>query len=80
MAFSESIKDAAYKRSGGRCECTRKHPGVSSHSGQCTTKFSRNGSWHAHHKTAVASGGADTLSNCEVLCLSCHKLTQTYGG
>ena len=27
MAFSESTKDAAYDRSGGRCECTRQHQG-----------------------------------------------------
>jgi len=27
------------------------------------------GRWHAHHKTAEASGGSDSLSNCEALCI-----------
>ena len=37
------------------------------------------GGWEAHHKTAAASGGSDTLSNCEILCIPCHKNTRTYG-
>jgi 5-methylcytosine-specific restriction endonuclease McrA len=82
MAFSEATKDEAYKRSGGRCECTRLHPGITSaphHGGRCTTTFTRYGNWEAHHKTAVSSGGSDNLSNCEVLCKKCHELTGTYG-
>ena len=72
MAFSDSVKDEAFKRSGGRCECTRAHP---SHSGRrCATTFTRHGRWEAHHKTAVASGGTDSLSNCEALCIPCHDL------
>lgn len=82
MAFSETTKDAAYKRSGGRCECTRKHSGISDaphHGGRCPNTFARHGRWEAHHKTAVTSGGDDSLSNCEVLCVKCHQLTRTYG-
>jgi 5-methylcytosine-specific restriction endonuclease McrA len=82
MAFSESVKDEAFKRSGGRCECTRQHAGHDAphHGGRCPSTFIRYGAWEAHHITAVASGGSDGLSNCEALCTRCHKLTQTYGG
>lgn len=81
MAFSDETKDQAYKRSGGRCECTRQHTGMSAphHGGRCTKTFARHGDWQAHHKVAVASGGSDALSNCEVLCTQCHQLTRTYG-
>lgn len=80
MAFSETVKDEAFKRSGGRCECTRQHPGRTDaphHGGRCARTFTRQGSWEAHHITA---GGPDTLSNCEALCVTCHQLTSTYGG
>jgi 5-methylcytosine-specific restriction endonuclease McrA len=43
----------------------------------CPAKLT--GNWHAHHVTAVASGGSDALSNCEALCIPCHESTQTYG-
>jgi 5-methylcytosine-specific restriction endonuclease McrA len=81
MAFSETVKDQAYRRSGGRCECNRQHAGATAphHGGRCPNTFGRNGSWHAHHRTAVAAGGSDDLSNCEVLCIPCHQLTLTYG-
>lgn len=82
MAFSEVTKDQAFARSGGRCECNRLHTGVTSaphHGGRCTNTFTRHGNWEAHHKVAVSSGGSDNLSNCEVLCVKCHQLTQTYG-
>jgi len=82
MAFTESTKDTAYKRSGGRCECTRQHSGRTDaphHGGRCFITFPRNGNWQAHHKTAVSAGGSDSLSNCEVLCTKCHELTRTYG-
>ena len=75
MAFSQETKDAAYRRAGGKCECTRKCP---SHSGRrCNAVLDR---WHAHHRTAEAARGDDSLSNCEALCVPCHKNTQTFGG
>ncbi len=78
MAFSETVKDEAYKRSGGRCECTRQHVGKDAphHGGRCSKTFTRHGAWEAHH---LAAGGSDTLSNCEALCIACHELTPTYG-
>lgn len=83
MDFSEMTKDEAYKRAKGRCECTRQHQGKTNalhHGGRCTKTFTRHGAWHAHHIIAVSSGGSNNLSNCEVLCIECHKLTETYGG
>lgn len=78
MAFSEAVLNQAYARSGGRCECRREHSGVTAphHGGRCPITFGRHGAWHAHH---IVAGGPDTLSNCEVLCETCHQLTRTYG-
>jgi 5-methylcytosine-specific restriction endonuclease McrA len=76
MAFSEATKQAAFTRAGGQCECRRQacteHTTV-----RCQTKLT--GQWHAHHVTAEASGGSDSLSNCQALCIPCHKQTPTYG-
>ncbi len=82
MAFSDTVKDDAFKRSGGRCECHRQHPGRTDaphHGGRGPRTFGRHGAWEAHHITAESAGGPDTLSNCEVLCEKCHQLTATYG-
>lgn len=84
MAFSKETINAAWERSGGKCECARI---THNHTGRCnkTLSFENRGkegawgAWEAHHKTAVSSGGADTLSNCENLCLDCHKKTRSYG-
>jgi len=83
MAFSEEVRDQAFTRSGGRCECHRQHQDLTAphHGGRCPTTFTRHGGmWETHHIVAVSAGGSDTLSNCEVLCLACHRLTLTYGG
>ena len=78
MAFSELTKDQAFASSGGRCECRRDHASHRGH--RCLTTFTRNGGqWDAHHFTAALVGGSDGLSNCEALCLACHKLTDSYG-
>ena len=74
MAFPQETKDAAWRRAGGKCECTRQ---CSHHTGRCNATLN---SWHAHHKAAVSSGGGDGLSNCEALCVPCHKNTGSYGG
>ena len=75
MGFSASVKQRARELAGGRCECERKSCG---HPGRCN-KILRRPYWNAHHRRAVKSGGGDTLSNCEALCLQCHKNTRTYG-
>ncbi len=75
MAFSEAVKEAARQRAGGRCECTMK--GCSHHTGRCNAQL--RGDWHAHHRTAVASGGDDTVGNCVAMCIPCHQNTRTFG-
>jgi hypothetical protein len=78
MPFSEMVKDQAYARSSGQCECRRNHNAHLLR--RCDARFSRyGGQWDAHHVTASGVGGADTLSNCEALCLACHKLTDSFG-
>lgn len=85
MAFSSTVILQAWNRSGGRCECGRSTCGHGySRCGKYLVWTARGDDhspygWEAHHKTAVASGGADTLSNCEILCIPCHKKTGTYG-
>lgn len=70
MAFSEATKEAALARANHRCECERvNHTG---HVGRCTKSATE-----CHHKTAVGSGGDDTLSNCEAICKDCHGLIPT---
>lgn len=86
MAFSDLTIRQAWQRSGGRCECERSSHGHG-YTGRCTQRlmFNLRGNdyspygWEAHHKTAVSSGGSDALSNCEILCMSCHKKTGSYG-
>jgi 5-methylcytosine-specific restriction endonuclease McrA len=77
MAFSEETKNAAWRRAGGKCECTRN---CAHHRGRRCNAALTAYNWHAHHKTALASGGDDSLSNCEALCIPCHKNTGTFGG
>lgn len=75
VAFSEQVKAQALARAGYRCECNRVG---CAHYGRCSAVLTT-GRWHAHHKTAFAVGGPDTLSNCEALCIPCHEKTQSYG-
>lgn len=77
MAFSEEVKRAAFSRAGGRCQCERLACTVH-RTLKCDATLT-GGRWHAHHKTASSVGGADTLSNCEVLCIPCHENTPSYG-
>lgn len=80
MAFTESVIDQAWARSGGKCVCRRLLHG---HGAICNKPLTRgnrgredSGAWEAHHR--VSSGG-DTLSNCEILCWECHKRTRSFG-
>lgn len=83
MAFSFETVRLAWVRAGAKCECQRKTCG---HSGRCNQSLhwdKRNieceNGWEAHHRTALTSDGGDELSNCEILCISCHKNTGSYG-
>ncbi len=86
--FNEKVVEEAFKKSGGRCQCRRKECDVK-HRGQCPKKDLKWGdrgtsdnpnAWQAHHRHAEGKGGADTVSNCEILCVPCHKSTDSYGG
>lgn len=82
MAFSNSVVNDAWERSGGKCECKRtSHPHGQKRCNKSLSKASRgldtSMGWEAHH---IVAGGADTLSNCEILCQDCHKRTRSYGG
>lgn len=83
--FPDKVVWDAWNRAGGRCECTRNH---SWHSGRrCNKELSwanrgkegARGAWENHHITSQKAGGKDILSNCEILCLDCHKATRTCG-
>ena len=77
MAFSDNVVLQAWKRAGGRCECKRKsHDHNYNRCNKVLNWQNRGregiGAWEAHH---INSNGPDTLSNCEILCWNCHKLT-----
>jgi 5-methylcytosine-specific restriction endonuclease McrA len=76
MAFSEEVKVLALRRAGWVCECTRLH--LNHLGGRCRSVLFQS-TVQFHHVTADAKGGADTLSNCEALCIPCHKQTDSYG-
>ena len=75
MPFSNEIVDAAWKRSGKKCECsTPKH----GHTGRCnkqlieTDKASEASSygWKVH---SVSGAYKKELSDCQILCTACYK-------
>lgn len=76
MAFSEDTKTQILRNAGSKCECTRQ---CSTHKGRRCNVTLYGSNWHAHHRTAVSSGGSDAASNGEALCIPCHKNTGTYG-
>lgn len=76
MAFAQGVKDQALKDAGYRCQCTRQCP---HHSGRRCNATLTQGNWEAHHIVSLDAGGADTLSNCEALCIRCHTNTLSYG-
>lgn len=83
MAFSQNVINDAWKRAGGKCECTRQ---CTSHAGyRCGKVLDPNNSkpeqqWHAHHRVSLDADGLDTLENCQILCIDCHQNTESYGG
>jgi len=78
MAFSQTVKDQAYRRAGGKCECEMKNCSKHRSGSRCNASLA-NG-WHAHHIHSQAANGPDTLSNCLAMCVACHENTRTYGG
>jgi 5-methylcytosine-specific restriction endonuclease McrA len=77
--FPETEVKKAWDRADSRCECRRSSH---SHVGRCNklVRWESRGKeselgWEAHH---IDSNGADTVSNCEVLCQNCHKSAASY--
>ena len=80
MAFSQTVVDDAWARSGGYCECRRRSH--EHHYVRCNKQLvygnrgrEGRGCWEANHRHRVESGGSDALSNCEILCWDCHAAT-----
>ena len=81
MAFSNEVIRQAWKRSGGKCECsdtTHKHSNKRCNKDLVWDNRGREGrgAWEAHH---INSKGEDILSNCRILCWDCHKNTGSFG-
>ncbi len=70
MAFSEATKEAAFERSGGRCECARLGH---DHGSRCPRRIGRHSARFHHHRREIR-GGSDGLANCEAVCKYCHDL------
>ena len=66
--FPQSVRKAAYARSGGVCECG------------CGRPFTDHPKERPHYDHALPDflGGTNDLENCEVLRIDCHQ-TKTYG-
>jgi len=73
MSFPQSIIDQAWIDAKGKCEQCKKDLSKASRGKETEV------GWEAHHKTKTILG-SDTLSNCKILCQSCHKKTRSYGG
>jgi len=77
MAFPEDVIEKAWEIAGGRCQCERTTHG---HEGRCNRPLiwqnrgikGSLGAWEPHH---LESGGKETLTNCEILCILCHSKT-----
>jgi len=73
IAFTKETKEKIYDNAHGKCQSCNKQIVFANHT------EGKRGSWEAHHKTSVSSGGKDIASNGKALCLDCHKKTYTYG-
>lgn len=72
--FSDETIKKAWDACKGRCEiCGKKL--VWDNRGDNTGK----GAWEAHHKNPILKGGSDSIRNCQILCVDCHKNTDSYG-
>lgn len=81
--FPDEVVREAFDACGGQCECVKSACG---HQGKCPTTFTWDeratadeDGWQAHHEVAEAEDGPDTRGNCRILCVRCHKATESYG-
>ncbi len=75
MPFSDEVLACAWRRAGGRCECTRTACG---HPERCGSLL-HVAQWNAHHILEEEIGGASTLANCEALCFLCYGKARRHG-
>jgi len=76
MPFSQTIVEAAWRRSGGYCECNRT---THNHRTPCHKALSWGnrgrdgwGKWEAH---SISGLHRDSISDCQIMCWDCHKST-----
>jgi hypothetical protein len=80
MAFSDEVIKQAWIRSGGHCECRKISHGHAQN--MCSKELifenqgrEGTGAWVAHYRS---DNGGDDLSNCEIFCWQCQKITQIF--
>lgn len=76
MPFTDSVKEQAFKRSGGKCECKSQHAGERAphHGAKCPRAFFEVWGWYVNPLIPEEKGGSSALENAEVLCLECYQL------
>lgn len=72
MSFSPDTVNKAWDRAKGKCERCSKTL-VKTNRGR-----EGEGAWETHHRDGDSNN--NNLSNCEILCWSCHKKTRNFGG
>jgi hypothetical protein len=75
MAFTQQTKALALWKAADRCQCNRLGHG---HVGRCGRPLTM-ATAQFHHKSAQRLVVDDSPSNCEALCVSCHRQTASYG-
>jgi len=81
--FPNDVVQAAWLRSGGKCECmdfVRCRHSIVPHgrilSFDAQGKDDSAQGWEAHH---IDPDGEPSLKNCKILCIECHKNTPSFG-
>lgn len=69
LVYSAILSTLAKIAAGNHCQCV--NPGCG-HAGPCNAIVEGDG-WRARYRVALSDGGADSLGNCEVVCLACHE-------
>ena len=70
LAFSEAVRQLAWQRSGGQCECTGScwhHP-----PGRCHVR-PLPGLWATSYRPVWFGGDPESLDNCFVVCIPCQE-------
>jgi hypothetical protein len=76
MGFNDRVLREAWRRAGGRCECTRT---THDHYGRCNEPLiwknrdkAGRGGWLERSKSGHYE---DAVKDCQILCLDCYTLT-----